>query len=404
MKELANKGLDNMKAMKVETGIEKHNNSKRIKKEAPPFEEMRIESALKIKDRHPIKGAIKKEEPMNYLGVDCHKRKSFLTAMDQEGAIIGRWNIPNEGKELDRIFAKIGNDFSAVLEASSTWPVMYDLLEERVSKVVLAHPLKVKAIAEAQIKNDKIDSKILAHLLRADLIPEAYAPSKETRFKKGLLRYRASLVQIQTSVKNRIHMVLTRNHIPVTEQDAISDLFGTKGRDYLFKIQLGGSDKEILNGYLDLLDFLVGKIKSAEKIIREQIKEDKIIQLLLTIPGIGPVFAPLIRYEVDRIERFRRCKKFLCYCALVPGLYSSAEKSRTTGIIKQGNKYLKWAFIEAVTPAVRSCVALKAFYKKIETKHGYHAARIALARKLAKCAYHIMKNEKPFQEDLIREQ
>jgi hypothetical protein len=241
-----------MKAMGAETEATEEI-TKRIKKEAPPFKKIRIKSALKIKDRHPNPGAIKKEEPMKYLGVDCHKRKSFLTAMDQEGAVIGRWNIPNEGKELDQIFAKIGNDFSAVLEASSTWPVMFDLLEERVSKVVLAHPLKVKAIAEARIKSDKIDSGILAHLLRADLIPEAYAPSKETRFKKGLLRYRAALVQMQTSVKNRIHMVLTRNHVPMQEQDAISDLFGTKGREYLVRVPLGGSDKEIVNGYLDLL-------------------------------------------------------------------------------------------------------------------------------------------------------
>jgi transposase len=378
--------------------------TERVKKEAPPFVEIRIKSAPNDKDRHSIKSAIKKEEPMNYLGVDCHKRKSFLTAMDKEGAIIGRWNIPNEGEELDRIFAKIGSDFSAVLEASSTWPVMYDLLEERISKVVLAHPLKVKAIAEAKIKNDKIDSKTLAHLLRADLIPEAYAPSRETRYKKGLLRYRAALVRIQTSVKNRIHMVLTRNHVSMSEQDAISDLFGVKGRNYLSKIQLGGSDKEILGGYLDLVDFLIKKIKSAEKMIRSKIKEDKYIRLLLTIPGIGPVFAPLIRYEIDRIDRFRRCKKFLCYCALVPGLYSSAEISRTTGIIKQGNKYLKWAFIEAVTPAIRSCVPLRTYYKRVEAKHGYHAARIALARKLARAAYHIMKDGVSFKEDLIREQ
>lgn len=378
---------------------------RKIKKEAPPSSEIRIESALNLKRSSSNNGRDKKkEEPMNYLGVDCHKRKSFLTAMDSAGEILGKWEIPNEGFELDRIFAKVGNDFSAVLEASSTWPVMYDLLEERVKKVVLAHPLKVKAIAEAKIKNDKIDSKTLAHLLRADLIPEAYAPPKETRYKKCLLRYRASLVQIQTSAKNRIHAVLMRNHVSAEEQDAISDLFGKSGRKYLNGIQLGGSDNEILNGYLDLLDFLAKKIKEADKRIKEEIKEDKLIQLLLTIPGIGSVFAPLIRYEVDRIDRFRKCGKFLCYCALVPGLFATGTTSRTTGIIKQGNKYLKWAFIEAVTPATRSSVGLRAYYGRIQNRYGHHAARVAVARKLAKAAYHIMKEEKPFKEELIRGQ
>jgi len=385
-------------------GMNKREEGIRQEKKTPPFERTQIKSAPNFKDRRPIKGAIKKGEPMNYLGVDCHKRKSFLTAMDSGGSVIGRWSIRNDGKELDRIFDKIGHDFEAVLEASSTWPVMYDLLDERVKKVLLAHPLKVKAIAEAKIKNDKIDSGVLAHLLRADLIPEAYAPSKETRYKKCYLRYRSSLVQLQTSVKNRIHAILMRNHVSVEEQDAISDLFGTKGREYLASVQLGGSDNEMLTGYLDLLDFLADKIKLADKRIKEIIKEDELIRLLLTMPGIGPVFAPLIRYEVDRIERFRNCGKFLCYCALVPGLFSSADISRTTGIIKQGNKYLKWAFIEAVSPATRTSVSLRAFYGRIYNKHGHHAARVATARKLAKIAYHIMKDRKPFKEELIKEQ
>ena len=374
---------------------------KRDKKIAPPLKEMRRVSALK-KDRRPFKGAITKEELMNYLGVDCHKRKSFLTAMDSGGAVIGRWVVKNEGAELDRIFRKIGHNFEAVLEASSTWSVMYDLLEERVAKVRLAHPLKVKAIAEAKIKNDKIDSEILAHLLRADLIPEAYAPRKETRYKKGLLRYRASLIQVQTSVKNRIHAVLTRNHVPFDEQDAISDLFGKKGREYLSTVELGGLDNEILKGYLELLGTLVEQIRSTDKLIRSVIKEDELISLLLTVPGIGEVFAPLIRYEVDYIERFRRCSKFLCYCALVPGLYESSNISRTTCILKQGNKHLKWAFIEAVTPAISHCVLLRALYDRIHRKHGHHAARVAVARKLAKISYHVIKDRKPFDEQRLR--
>jgi len=122
-------------------GMNKREEENRQKKKAPPFEKIQIESAPKIKDRRPIKGAIKKGEPMNYLGVDCHKRKSFLTAMDSGGSVIGRWTIRNDGKELDRIFAKVGSDFAAVLEASSTWPVMYDLLDERLRKSNIAGPM-----------------------------------------------------------------------------------------------------------------------------------------------------------------------------------------------------------------------------------------------------------------------
>lgn len=350
-----------MKAMRSGFSAEKGEHRKNgVKKEAPPLEEMRILTALKIKDRRPIKDAITKGEPMHYIGVDCHKRKSFLTAVDGKGEVEGRWEIRNEGKELDRVFRHLGGECEAVLEASSTWPVMYDLLDERVKKVKLAHPFKVKAIAEAKIKNDRIDSGVLAQLLRADLIPEAYAPSKETRYKKCVLRYRMSLVQVQTSVKNRIHTLLMRNHVCAEEQDAISDLFGVKGRAYLDGLTLGGMDREIMQGYLELLDELGNKIACANRLIVKAIGNDGLTKLLMGMPGIGTVLAPVIRYEVDRIERFSRCGKFLCYCALVPGLYASGNTSRTTGILKQGNKYLKWAFIEAVTPAMKSSVALRA--------------------------------------------
>lgn len=341
---------------------------------------------------------------MQYLGVDSHKFKSYLTAMDQQGNILGRWNIANQAKELDRVFDSLSDNVSAVLEASACWPVMYDLLEERASKVTLAHPYKVRAIAEAQIKNDRIDSKILADLLRANMIPQAYAPAKETRHKKSLLRYRASLVRFQTMYKNAIHAVLTRNHVPLNEQQAISDLFGKKGREYLATLDLGGHDRKILDGYLEILDFVRQQIRTAQSWITALIKEDDAIKRLLKIPGLGNVTAPLIVYEIDDIERFRTSRKFLSYCALVPGLYASGSYSRTTGIIKQGNKFLKWAFLEAVTPAVKSSVVLRAYYLRIKEKNGHHAARVAVARKLAKIAYHILKEKKDFDETLIRDQ
>lgn len=341
---------------------------------------------------------------MNYLGVDCHKFKSYLTAMDAAGTVLGRWNINNEARELDRIFDILSDDVSAVLEASASWPVMYDMLEERAKKVTLAHPYKVRAIADAKIKNDKIDSKVLADLLRANLIPEAYAPGKETRHKKSLLRYRASLVSWQTMIKNAVHAVLTRNHVPLSEQQAISDLFGKKGRQYLENVTLAGQDREIMGGYLRILDFVRVQINEAEKLIAQLITADGLIRKLMSIPGLGAVMAPLIRYEVDHIERFRTSRKFLCYCALVPGLYASASRSHTTGILKQGNKFLKWAFIEAVSPAVRSSVVLRAYYTRIKGKSGHHAARVAVARKIARIAYHVMKDNKEFDETLIRDQ
>jgi hypothetical protein len=149
---------------------------------------------------------------MLYVGVDAHKAHSQMTVMDQTGKILKRRRVASsrEGvlEALEPHRADGGEPMKAVLEAGYGWGAIYDWLEEVADEVILAHPLKVRAIAEARIKTDKLDSEMLAHLLRADLIPEAYAPSKETRATKRVLRQRMFLVRLQTMVKNRVWALL----------------------------------------------------------------------------------------------------------------------------------------------------------------------------------------------------
>ena len=125
----------------------------------------------------------------------------------------------------------------------------------------MAHPLKTRLIAEARIKTDTIDSEILAHLLRANLIPEAYAPDSETRDKKNLLRYRSSLVAMKVRIKNIIHSVLTRNHIEEHGFTSLSDKFGKQGMAYLRAVTLKDNDTDILNDYLDLWEETEKRLK-----------------------------------------------------------------------------------------------------------------------------------------------
>ena len=118
---------------------------------------------------------------MLYVGVDHHTKTSHMTVVDENGDIVRRKGISSNGDDVREALQDFNEPIKAVLEAGYNWGKMYDWLDEVVDEVVLAHPTKVRAIAEARIKNDKIDSLTLAHLLRADLIPEAYACSSETR-------------------------------------------------------------------------------------------------------------------------------------------------------------------------------------------------------------------------------
>ena len=144
---------------------------------------------------------------MIYAGLDLHKKFSVITVTNTEGQELVKQLKLTNSEEIIELFQGLGEPVEVAIEATRSWYWLYDLLEESGIKVKLSHPLKTKAIASAKVKNDKIDSKVLAHLLRADLLPLPYVPERNIRMLRQFLRYRASLVKIQTGIKNRIHAI-----------------------------------------------------------------------------------------------------------------------------------------------------------------------------------------------------
>lgn len=205
---------------------------------------------------------------MLYVGVDAHKSASQLTVVDELGEILDRRRVASTRAALvGALEGNGGEPIKAVLEAGYGWGPIYDWLGEVADEVVLAHPTKVRAIAEARIKNDRLDSEILAHLLRADLIPEAYAPSKEARAMKRVLRQRMFLVRLRTMVKNRIRALLFQHGV---EPPPVSDLFGKKGLAWLKEEpELPAPDGWLLGEEVELAETLKAKIRATEGLIGE---------------------------------------------------------------------------------------------------------------------------------------
>ena len=165
---------------------------------------------------------------MVYAGLDLHKEFSVITIADAQGReMLKQKKFPNNGEIVELLK---GFDQPVVaMEATRAWYWLYNLLENSGIEVKLSHPLKTKTIATARIKNDKVDSKVLAHLLRTDLLPLSYVSKQDVRMQRQLLRYRASLVRIQTRIKNKIHAILAKNNITHN----FSDLFGKQGKEFL---------------------------------------------------------------------------------------------------------------------------------------------------------------------------
>lgn len=329
------------------------------------------------------------------IGIDIHRKYSQISVMQKDGKIIERQKVNNTRKSFEQVLESYSDhETKAVIESSWNWGLLYDMLSDYVDEVKVAHPLKVRAIAEARIKTDKISADTLAHLLRTDLIPECYARSKDSRRIQQVLRQRMFLVRLQTMVKNRIHSLIDRQENAREEALTYTDLFGAKGMQFLRSAELPALERKLLNEDLELLETLRLRIRSIESIL-EQLKEnDDMVNRLKTIPGIGKFFAMLIRHEIDTIERFQTSDKLCAYAGLVPSTQSSGGKTYHGGIIKQGNKYLRWALIEAVVHGIQADSELRGYYESMKLKKGANSAKVATARRLLKIVYRVWKEKR----------
>jgi transposase len=334
---------------------------------------------------------------MHYVGVDYHKRTSYVTVVDERGKVVKEGQIANTQEALAALLEGSDEEASAVLEAGRNWPVMYDWLEELVDEVTLAHPAKVRVIAEAKVKTDRIDSRMLAQLLRADLIPRAYVPGVVTREQRRRLRQRMFLVRVATMVKNRIHTLIDR-HPRLSEQaGGWSDLFGKAGRQWLAQVELSPSEAQILGTDLALLGAVEGHIKQSNRWVSQLAKRDERAKLLATLPGIGDFFAVLLAVEIDDVGRFPRPEKLTAYAGLVPSTYASGGYVHHGRITKQGNKWLRWACIEAVYPALRQDADLAVLYHRLKGAKGANVAKVAVAKRLLTIAYRVLTERRPYR-------
>jgi transposase len=336
---------------------------------------------------------------MLYIGIDHHKRHSTFTCVNQQGEIIKSERLYNSRRAIERFLADItvGNEFEVVLEAGRNWGIMYDTLEEipKIKKVFLCNPYKTRAIADARIKTDTIDSLTLAELLRANLIPSLWIPPKDIREIKNVARYRIYLVRQRVKIKNRIHNIIERTHL---EKPEVSDLFGRYGREWLNSVQMPEKERKLLDYHLEMYDYFTEKIKEIERWINEIMRGDEDIELLMSIPGIGKVFAVIIKLEIGDINRFAHQSKLHSYSGIVPSTYQSGSRIYHGRLIKRSNKYLRWAFIEAAVSSIRSSVYFRAHYERIKSRKGSQAAIVSTARKLATVVYKILTQRRAYSE------
>ena len=330
---------------------------------------------------------------MFYSGIDLHKDNCVISTVNQDGVMIKQEKLPNHNTSIIRYFNVVGKNHKAVVESTSNWYWLSDLLKENGIEIKLAHAKYLKAISYAKVKTDKVDSQTLAELLWMNMIPEAHQISKDKRALRDLMRARLRLVTKRTSCFNSIHRLLGKYNIAIPEDRHLHDL---STLDLLVNLPLDEDSLFQLDILKQQIRLLHQQINKLEKSLHPRLIPNEDIQRLLWIPGIGKVLAFTIYLEVDGIERFAGVNKFYSYCRLVPGADNSNRKQRHKSGNKDGNRYLKIAFMEAGIRARQYFKEIREFYNKKLCKKNKQIARALVSLELARITYYILKNKEGF--------
>jgi len=282
---------------------------------------------------------------MYYLGIDLDKDDSRVAVLDDDGEVVEEARVQNAS--LEAIVEECAGS-KAAIEATGNYYTIYDTLDEYLD-VVVADPTQTKAIGYAEVKNDRLDAKLLAQFRRADMIAESYVPPQELRERRALVRARKRL---SADFKNEVHAVLNKEGISYDW-----DPFSVEGREILAGegLALGLVAEQLMESFLSVIDELTAQIEELEEMIEETAASLEATQLLMTIPGVSFYSSLLITSEFGEIERFDRAEEVVSYAGLNPVVRESGDSRTEGGISKRGSGDLRWILVQCVQPAVHRC-------------------------------------------------
>jgi len=332
-----------------------------------------------------------------YCGVDLHSNSMYVTVMDKFGKILYRRNLRNDFHLFKTKMAPFLPDLAVGVESTYNWYWLADGCHQANIPFYLGHALYMKAITGGKKKNDKIDSRTLADLMRGNLFPTAYPYPKQMRSTRDLLRRRNYFVVLRAAANSHIQTIF-HQLATVDIQGADVKKKNTR-RTIIEKID----DPQLqlsVESDLDLMDALDPIIKQLERRIRAQAKQHdrKLFAILQTTPGIGDILALTILYEIHKIDRFPSAKNFSSYCRTVRCERSSNGKAKGGGNQKIGNPYLKWAMDQIIVRAQTKNPLIRSYYQLLKSKHGKRKARAIIGHKFAVAIYYMLKNGQGFDE------
>jgi transposase len=334
-----------------------------------------------------------------YAGIDLHSTNSYVAVVDGEGKKVYKKKLSNDGALILEGLEPYRRDLKGVvIESTFNWYWLVDLLMEDGYRVHLANPAAIQKYKGLKHSDDRSDALWLAEMLRLGILPEGYIYPKEDRPVRDLLRKRSHLVKLRTSVINSLQNIITRSVGGFLSGNKMKQLT----TDHVAEM-LDGEEHLALTGRVskEVIDHLTRQIKRIEKAALKKVRPRPQYRYLVTMPGVGEILGLTITLETGDIGRFLGVGNYASYCRKVPVSWTSNDKKKGRGNKKNGNKYLSWAFAESAELARRFDPLVRSWYNRKAAKTNMMVARTALAHKLARAAYHMMKEEAPFDQNRL---
>jgi transposase len=342
-------------------------------------------------------GTNRKEEPMKmelHGGVDLHGDNGYYGIMDSEGNRVFKKRLPNDLDKVLQALEPYREQLTGGIAVESTfnWYWLVDGLSENKYAVRLANPAAMEQYNGLKNTNDETDAFFLADLSRLGILPEGYIYPKEERPVRDLLRRRLMLVHQKTAHTLSFQNLIARERGEHIRSNQIQKLWPEEVKQFFDDGRL------VLMGRtnIEAIRFLAGQIKEIEKAVLSEVKLKPEYEKLLTVDGIGKILAFTIMLETGDINRFKKVGNYCSYSRCVSSSRKSNQKKKGENNRKNGNRYLCWAYVEAANFMRRYCPEAKRWYQRKLTRSKKVVATKALASKICKACYFIIKDQVDF--------
>ncbi|UCC44977.1 MAG: IS110 family transposase [Candidatus Zixiibacteriota bacterium] len=319
---------------------------------------------------------------MWYVGVDLGWKSSVIALLSDDGIKVSPKRFSNQNPSTMMKYLSQYKPFKAVIEATGSYRWIYELLIQH-GEVILAHPFRLRAIWSGKAKTDKLDAKVLAELLRADLMPESYVPPPSYQVLRDITRARARLVRRRTRVRNELRSILACANI----ESPMSCPFGPRGLKWFASLQLNPAADIVRDELIERLEYFETVIHKFDERLKTIAGHYPQTEALIDIPGFALYTALLVIAEYGQPWRFRQASQAAAYAGLTPRVYQSGQYEHRGKISKQGSPWLRWILVEAAFKVTRKDEPLRRFYERVRRRRGKQAGRIAVARKLAEICW-----------------